>query len=101
MKYTQGPCKSYLIRCQEWIAFFCFLLHTFTFPVPAIRSAFERSPEAEVELEPAGPGTVTPMTKFQDVNTHRKKRYGSLAILLFLLYLCRLALAKSRLKSLS
>lgn len=38
----------------EWIAFFCFLLHTFTFPVPAVRPAFERSSEPEVELEPAG-----------------------------------------------
>ena len=39
----------------EWLAFFCFLLHTFTFPVPATRSSiFDRNAEAEVELEPAG-----------------------------------------------
>ncbi|CAK9030299.1 unnamed protein product [Durusdinium trenchii] len=40
----------------EWVAFICFLLHTFTFPVPASRSSIFRSEQeqAEVELEPAG-----------------------------------------------
>ena len=42
-----------VLESEEWIAFCCFLLHTFTFPVPATRSSiFERT--AEVELEPAG-----------------------------------------------
>ncbi|CAE7553148.1 unnamed protein product [Symbiodinium pilosum] len=40
----------------EWLAFFCFLLHTFSFPVPAMRgSMFRRNSDVELQSEPAWP----------------------------------------------